>query len=172
MTSESADTTTAAPRADEYPAGTGPERGGVQRHDHPQGTGVARDLDGDAAEAIHTHENGDHAHTDAHPDGHEPHTHAEHGAGDRHHRLLATNEVDALRRRWDSVQASFIDAPREAVAEADRLVSDLTDRITDRFGTERSSLEERWNRGENVSTEDLRQSLQRYRSFFGRLLRL
>lgn len=129
--------------------------------------------DVDTVETAHTHEHGDHAHTHAHPGGDRPHTHeAGNGDGNGHHALFQPNEVDGLRQRWDSVQASFIDAPREAVAEADRLVSDLTDRITDRFGAERSSLEERWNRGEDVSTEHLRQSLQRYRGFFDRLLRL
>jgi hypothetical protein len=159
MTTERTDTTTTTPRAD-------------------------------TAETVHSHEHGDHVHTHAHPGGDEPHSHAAvpggephggqratshevgNGAGDGHHTLFRSNEVDGLHQRWDSIQASFIDAPREAVAEADRLVSDLTDRITDRFGSERSSLEERWNRGEDVSTEHLRQSLQRYRGFFDRLLRL
>jgi hypothetical protein len=38
------------------------------------------------------------------------------------------------------------------------------------FSRERESLEGQWSRGEEVSTEDLRVALQRYRSFFRRLL--
>ena len=38
------------------------------------------------------------------------------------------------------------------------------------FNEARSSLEEQWSRGDDVSTEDLRITLQRYRSFFERLL--
>jgi hypothetical protein len=33
-------------------------------------------------------------------------------------------------------------------------------------------LEKRWGQGDSVSTEDLRLALQRYRSFFDRLLKL
>jgi hypothetical protein len=43
-------------------------------------------------------------------------------------------------------------------------------RLADGFAEERSLLERQWDRGDNVSTEDLRVALQRYRAFFGRLL--
>jgi hypothetical protein len=68
------------------------------------------------------------------------------------------------------VQTSVVDEPRRAVEQADALVSDVIQRIGDSFGRERSQLEQQWDRGDNVSTEDLRQALQRYRSFFSRLL--
>jgi hypothetical protein len=38
------------------------------------------------------------------------------------------------------------------------------------FAEEHSKLEGQWGRGNDVSTEDLRVSLRRYRSFFDRLL--
>jgi len=38
------------------------------------------------------------------------------------------------------------------------------------FSEERKNLEAQWERGGDVSTEDLRVALQRYRSFFARLL--
>jgi hypothetical protein len=43
-------------------------------------------------------------------------------------------------------------------------------RLAEVFAEERSKLEQQWVRGEDVSTEDLRIALQRYRSFFQRLL--
>jgi len=43
-------------------------------------------------------------------------------------------------------------------------------RLAEVFAEERASLETQWDRGDNVSTEDLRIALQRYRSFFHRLL--
>lgn len=43
-------------------------------------------------------------------------------------------------------------------------------RLAETFAEERARLESQWDRGDNVSTEDLRVALQRYRSFFGRLL--
>jgi len=82
-------------------------------------------------------------------------------------------EPDLLRdfnSRWSEVQTSFVDEPRRAVEQADALVSDVIQRIGDSFGRERSQLEQQWDRGDDVSTEDLRQALQRYRSFFSRLL--
>lgn len=43
-------------------------------------------------------------------------------------------------------------------------------RNAEQFAAERATLEDQWGKGDNVSTEDLRQSLKRYRSFFDRLL--
>ena len=43
-------------------------------------------------------------------------------------------------------------------------------RLAEVFAQERSTLEHQWDRGDSVSTEDLRVALQRYRSFFDRLL--
>jgi hypothetical protein len=75
-----------------------------------------------------------------------------------------------LRTRWDAVQAGFVDEPRRAVEQADSLVAAAMKRLAETFAQERSSLEGQWDRGDDVSTEDLRIALQRYRSFFGRLL--
>lgn len=74
--------------------------------------------------------------------------------------------------RWTDIQASFVDEPRRAVQQADALVSDVIQRITENFTNERAQLERQWDRGGDVSTEDLRQALQRYRAFFSRLLAL
>ena len=43
-------------------------------------------------------------------------------------------------------------------------------RLAQGFAAERERLEQQWGRGEDVSTEDLRIALQRYRGFFQRLL--
>lgn len=86
--------------------------------------------------------------------------------------LLDEEEAARARSRWQSIQGSFIDEPRETVAEADSLVSELVDRITKGFERQRGELESAWERGEEVSTEDLRLTLQKYRTFFERLLSL
>lgn len=75
-----------------------------------------------------------------------------------------------LRRSWDGIQAGFVDEPRRAVQEADHLVAATMKRLAETFAEERAGLEAQWARGDDVSTEDLRVSLQRYRAFFGRLL--
>jgi hypothetical protein len=64
----------------------------------------------------------------------------------------------------------FVDEPRKAVEEADGLVSATSKRLAEMFAAERQKLERQWDRSENISTEDLRIALQRYRSFFARLL--
>ena len=65
---------------------------------------------------------------------------------------------------------SFVDDPRLAVGQADSLVTVAMKRLAEMFATERAKLESQWDRGDNISTEDLRLALRRYRSFFGRLL--
>ena len=84
--------------------------------------------------------------------------------------LFPNNELDELRNRWTTVQAAFVDEPRRAVEQADGLVAAAMKRLAEVFAQERSNLEQQWDRGDNVSTEDLRIALQRYRSFFQRLL--
>jgi len=84
--------------------------------------------------------------------------------------LLADDNAQSFRQRWDDLQAGFVDHPREMVEEADDLVSKLMQEISTGFDERRSSLEAQWERGDDVSTEDLRIALTRYRSFFNRLL--
>ena len=84
--------------------------------------------------------------------------------------LLPANESDGFGRRWEEIQTAFVDEPRRAVEEADQLVASVMQRLADGFAREREHLEGQWSRGEDVSTEDLRLTLQRYRSFFRRLL--
>jgi hypothetical protein len=84
--------------------------------------------------------------------------------------LLPEGDVEAANRRWHDIQSTFVDDPRRAIAEADALVSQLVQQVTALFNAERSQFEALWDRGDKVSTEELRVGLQRYRSFFHRLL--
>jgi hypothetical protein len=84
--------------------------------------------------------------------------------------LFPDDELRNFRARWDQVQTSFVDEPRQSVEQADSLVANVVKRIAEQFSTERAQLEKQWDSGDNVSTEDLRQALRRYRSFFDRLL--
>ena len=79
-------------------------------------------------------------------------------------------DADELRRRWEAVQASFVDAPRRAVEQADGLVKDVLGRLETRFSEERARLEREWSSDDQANTEELRVALQHYRSFFERLL--
>jgi hypothetical protein len=84
--------------------------------------------------------------------------------------LFAQNDTQDFRSRWEKTQISFVDEPRKAVEQADELVASAIKRLAEIFATERQKLETEWDKTDNVSTEDLRIALRRYRSFFDRLL--
>ncbi len=87
-----------------------------------------------------------------------------------HAQLFSSEETKGFRSRWETIQVGFVDEPRRAVQEADGLVATTVKRLAEVFNEERKNLENQWSRGDQVSTEDLRLALQRYRSFFSRLL--
>ena len=84
--------------------------------------------------------------------------------------LLDGGDADSFRSRWHELQAAFVDDPQRVVEAADGLVAELMQRLAQTFAAERESLEAQWAGGGEASTEDLRVALQRYRSFFERLL--
>ena len=84
--------------------------------------------------------------------------------------LFTEDEARDFRKRWEQVQTEFVDEPRGSVEKADQLVASTIKRLAEVFANERSRLEHEWAKGDNVSTEDLRQALRKYRSFFDRLL--
>jgi len=84
--------------------------------------------------------------------------------------LFPENEAKDFRTRWTDIQTGFVDEPRRSVEQADALVAEVIKRLANGFAEERSKLEGQWGRGDDVSTEDLRVALRRYRSFFDRLL--
>jgi len=84
--------------------------------------------------------------------------------------LFAPNDTQDFRSHWEKVQIGFVDEPRKAVEQADELVASAIKRLAQVFAAERQKLESEWDKTDNVSTEDLRIALRRYRSFFDRLL--
>ena len=97
-----------------------------------------------------------------------PQMHNEGNGG--HAPLFNEGELNDLRSRWQRIQGGFVDEPRAAVQDADELVATTMKRLAEIFANERSQMESEWSRGDEVSTEDFRQALRRYRSFFDRLL--
>jgi len=93
------------------------------------------------------------------------------GAGeDGRQALVSKADCEDFTKRWDEIQAGFVDEPRDSVQKADALVAELMKTLAESFAAERKKLEDQWSSGDDVSTEELRVSLQRYRSFFHRLL--
>ncbi len=86
--------------------------------------------------------------------------------------LFENDAAEKFRTRWLAIQSRFVDDPKASVQEADNLVTDVIQGITSSFANRRGSLEKNWNGGGEASTEDLRQALKQYRSFFERLLSL
>jgi hypothetical protein len=106
-----------------------------------------------------------------------------------HIRDLKSQEVDRFSSAWSDVQARFVDAPRQAVAQADRLIHDvMKTRGYPMSDFERSAadisldharvvqnyraahdLAERDAAGQ-TTTEDLRQAMVHYRALFEDLL--
>ncbi|HLO31569.1 MAG TPA: hypothetical protein VK249_20625 [Anaerolineales bacterium] len=86
--------------------------------------------------------------------------------------LFHKGEAQQFQSRWLDIQNKFVDDPRDSVKQADDLVADILKSVTMSFANRRIALEQQWNGGKDVSTEDLRMALKRYRSFFNRLLTL
>ena len=84
--------------------------------------------------------------------------------------LFAQNDAQDFRQRWEKIQIGFVDEPRTAVQQSDELVASAIKSLADVFAAERQKLESAWDNRDDVSTEDLRVALRRYRSFFDRLL--
>jgi hypothetical protein len=84
--------------------------------------------------------------------------------------LFPQNQVEHFRSQWTEIQTGFVDDPRQVVERADQLVAEVIKGLAEGFARERNQLEQQWDRGDNVDTESLRVALQRYRSFFERLL--
>lgn len=84
--------------------------------------------------------------------------------------LLYREESEQFRTRWNEIQGKFVDEPRSAVEQADELLTEVIELITEMFNNEHKSLEAQWNKSNDVSTEYLRIALQRYRSFFNSLV--
>lgn len=90
-------------------------------------------------------------------------------AGEEPVRVMRQHRADSFRDRWDAVQGTFVDRPREAVGQADELVGDLLEELSWMFRNQRADLEQSWD-DEEGSTENLRVALRRYRELFDRLL--
>jgi hypothetical protein len=84
--------------------------------------------------------------------------------------LFSPKAEESFRAEWVDIQTGFVDEPRVAVERADALVARVIKGLAEVFADERAGLERQWDRGDQISTEDLRIALRRYRSFFDRLL--
>src|SRR5438874_10682599 len=68
--------------------------------------------------------------------------------------LLSRDDSGEFRTRWEQIQVGFVDDPRRSTEEADALVADVMQRLSQIFDEKRSDLEAHWEQGSEVSTED------------------
>ncbi|WP_405986230.1 hypothetical protein [Streptomyces sp. NBC_00872] len=117
-------------------------------------------------------------------------THGTHGTGDAHGtRLLSQDESERLALRLQDALSTFVDGPRRSVEEAAGVLDEAAERLTTALAERPRSLRAQWEGGEpgagkrttdNVKdgaadgsdTEKLRLTLQSYREFTERLLRI
>lgn len=85
---------------------------------------------------------------------------------------LTKVEADEMRTRWNAIQFQFVDSPCSAVEQGDTLVAEVIERITQTLSDLQNSLNKQWINHDDVSTEELRHTLQNYRSVLDRLLSL
>jgi len=86
--------------------------------------------------------------------------------------LFTPETAETYRSRWISIQSGFVDDPRRAVRSGDELVAQIMTNLADTFAEERHRVEAQLDSTVEGSTEQLRVTLRRYRSFFERLLSL
>jgi hypothetical protein len=91
--------------------------------------------------------------------------------GDELAPLFSEQALGDFRSRWDSVQRSFVDDPKQAVQLADELVAEVTQSLTESFKGQRARFDGDL-ASEGPATENLRLALRQYRSFFDRLISL
>jgi len=85
--------------------------------------------------------------------------------------LFGADEIDRFRDEWRDLQGRFVDDPQEAVQGADHLVAEVMKSLATTFTEHKHELEGQWRQeGSEAHTEELRQALRRYRTFFNQLL--
>jgi hypothetical protein len=87
----------------------------------------------------------------------------------RHTTLIEPDRAESYNSRWKELKGEFVDDPRRAVRGANELVGEVLDELEELFRRQRTDLEHGLD-SEQTTTEDLRQALRRYHSFFDRLL--
>ena len=74
-------------------------------------------------------------------------------------------DAGVYEERWTTIKTSFVDAPREAVQSADRLVAEAMEDRARILASHRDSLQAQWCQDDDIDTERLRVVFQDYRAF-------
>jgi hypothetical protein len=85
--------------------------------------------------------------------------------------VIAAEDADRMRQRWQQLQLRFIDDPSGTADEAQRLVGEVVQILSAALASQRDALED-WRSAASGDTEIFRAAVMRYRDFFDRLLSL
>ncbi|MEU3552883.1 hypothetical protein [Streptomyces fragilis] len=139
---------------------------------------------GDSTHGSGTHASGTHGGEKAHSGlthgggAHGGKRHTDDGPGETLHRLFPHEDTDKLTTRLHQVVGGFVDAPRGSVAEAEKVLDEVAERLTSCLAARRRTLRTAWHSlGDETAdpaadTEQLRLILRDYRELTERLLRL
>jgi hypothetical protein len=98
------------------------------------------------------------------------------GRTDGNEPLIPVGEREKLSHRLHEAVSGFVDGPRHAVEEADRVFEETVTRVTDTLTERRTALRTAWSGREDEdhasATEELRVALRTYREVTERLLEL
>lgn len=87
--------------------------------------------------------------------------------------LMPVSERDKLHDRLQQAVNGFVDGPRHAVEEADRVFEETVTRVTDSLSERHGSIRTAWKgQDHEAETEDMRVALRTYREVTERLLEL
>jgi hypothetical protein len=79
-------------------------------------------------------------------------------------------DADGYRASWVRIQSGFVDDPRGSVTEAAELITQITSTLVSAVQERERTLRGAWDGSGDADTEDLRNALRDYRSFFERLI--
>lgn len=85
---------------------------------------------------------------------------------------LTKAEVSEMRSRWYAIQVQFVDSPCSSVEQGDALVAEVMERFMQILTEKQNSLNQQWLNHDDISTEELRMTLQNYRTILNHLLAL
>jgi hypothetical protein len=78
--------------------------------------------------------------------------------------------ADGYRASWVRIQSGFVDDPRGSVTEAAALITQITSTLVSAVQERERTLRGAWDGSGDADTENLRNALRDYRSFFERLI--
>ncbi|WP_238431913.1 hypothetical protein [Streptomyces cavernae] len=150
------------------------EHGLDQRSERGLDQRSERGLDQGPASGLHREPAREFKHGSGRQQGSDPRHGSEHAPGAGGDGLLAHGATDKLAHRLHDAVSGFVDGPRGAVEEADKVLSEVAAQLAEAVEHRRRTLRTSWQASADdaADTEQLRLALRGYREMAERLLRV